>query len=510
MDSPRRDPSQHSEASGGADPDHDTTPGGTPVYEVPDPATTEAGADRGEFGEFIRTFGLRISAVGAIGLAVRWAAVFIWYRRLTPLSLASKEEVGLTDNAWYWIQSKLLADGKGFANPFYWYQRCMVDHVSCEPQASAGKPPLYTAYLAIFHRMGLHSPLAMRLASGLLGAAAVVMIGYLARRISRSDRVGLIAGVIAALYPNLWTNDGLILSESLQLLLIAVVGWCAYRVIERRDLPSAAWLGAAVGAAALTRSEAQFLVPFLLVPLALWALRSEPWRRRIAVLLVSGLTALVVVAPWLTRNLETFKEPVGLSVGTGFVLGVSNCDQTYSGELLGYWSTECGNETWPAGADESQIDVFLRRTPTRYIKDHLGRVPVVVAARVGRMWNVYRPFQGADLDVFFERRGRLPTMVGLWSFYGIGVFGAVGAVALYRRRVSLVPLVSLMALVTFSAAVAIPLTRYRIAAEVSWVVLGAIGVDAVWSRLQRGRTPSPHVATATPAATSNPTSAVDR
>lgn len=433
----------------------------------------------------LKRFGVRIGLIGLAGLAVRWLAVLTYYRKLSP------PPPDLTDNTWYWLQAKLLARGDGFANPLIWYKQCVIDVTSCATSHSAGKPPLYTSYLAIFHLLGLDSPLSMRLASGFLGTACVIGVGFLARRISGSERAGLIAACLAALYPNLWINDGLILSESLYAPLMVAVLWTAWRLIEEPGLRRAWPLGLAVGLACLTRSESQLLVIFIVLPVAMWVIRPLSVRRRLAVTGVTLAVALAVVAPWVALNLATFREPVFLSIGTGFVLDVSNCDTTYRGELIGYTDPVCSTDDWPKGADESEVDLFLRERPLRYIRDHADEVPKVVAIRVGRMWNIYRPVQGVDLDIFFERRGRWQSWAGLISYYAIGAAAVGGAVTLRRRQVSLVPAIGLIAMVTFTAASSMPITRYRVAAEVVWVVLGGIGLNSLWSRLRPACTSDP-------------------
>ena len=424
----------------------------------------------------LRRFDLRLALVGVLGLAVRWTAVLVHYRKLSP------PPPDLTDNTWYWLQSQLLADGKGFANPLIWYKQCHIDHVSCAVHHSAGKPPLYTMYLAVFHLLGLDSPLSMRLASGLLGTAAVVGAGLLARRISGSDRAGILAAVFAALYPNLWINDALILSESMYAAVIVGLLWTAYRVVEHPTWGRASAMGAMIGVACLTRSESQVLLVLLVAPIALWSLRRFDWRRRIGVAAVAVLVALAVVSPWVAKNLTEFRHPVYLSIGTGFVLDVSNCDSTYYGNLLGYTDVNCSSDDWPEGADESEIELYLRDHALDYLSSHKSRIPVVVAARVGRMWNVYRPLQGVDLDVFFERRGEIPAQMALWSYYALGALAAVGTVAMWRAKRPLMPMAVMVAMVTFTAASSMPITRYRVAAEVVWVVLAGIGAERLWSR----------------------------
>src|SRR5215213_842926 len=174
-----------------------------------------------------RGFPARLLLIVALALAVRWVAVFAHYGDL-PLEL--------DDNYAYHKQAQLLLDHGGFYEPFVWKDSVQAGGPErFEP--SAGHPPGYVIYLAAFGIVGLDSPTANRLASGFAGAVAVGLIGVAARWVGRraglgegvADRAGLIAAFLAAIYPNLWINDALILSESLYAGLTALVILAAYR-----------------------------------------------------------------------------------------------------------------------------------------------------------------------------------------------------------------------------------------------------------------------------------------
>src|ERR687894_349426 len=90
-------------------------------------------------------------------------------------------------------------------------------------------------------------------------------LALIARRLA-GDRAGLAAAAIAAVYPILIAADGAPMSEALYGLLVATGLLLALRLHERGDLLSAAGLGAAIGIAALTRSEALGLIPLLAWP----------------------------------------------------------------------------------------------------------------------------------------------------------------------------------------------------------------------------------------------------
>jgi len=118
--------------------------------------------------------------------------------------------------------------------------------------------------------------------------------------------------------------------------------------------------------------------------------------------------ALALMAPWMIRNATTFEEPSPpyLATGSGRVLAFGNCDETYSGRFLGYWNIDCAPSEF--SGDESEIDTIHREKATTYMEGHLGELPKVALARVGRMWHLYRVDQGVEFDRFFERRVR-PT-----------------------------------------------------------------------------------------------------
>lgn len=409
-------------------------------------------------------FRLRLAAVAAVGLGIRLWAVETWYRQL-PL--------GFSDNFFYSVQANALADGKGFVDPFLYDATGVV-----EPSAS--HPPLYSAYLAIWSLLGFETAGWHRVASCCLGVVTIVLVALVARRLA-GDRAGLLAAVAAAVFPPLWIADGTIVAESLYAPMMAAVVLAALRLAERRDVASAALLGVAIAVGALTRSEGFALVVLLVLPLLL-VLRSVSWRDRARLAVVAGVACVAVISPWTIRNLQAFEEPVPLAYGAGYVMKIGNCDKTYGGTFLGYWHITCAYQ----GSTEPDLsvgEVRAREEALDYIGDNLDRVPVVMAARVGRLWHAYRPAQGADFDVLFERRGRFPTDAGLWMFYGFVPLAAAGAWSLRRRPATLVAVGSLIVSATVSAALAFGITRYRIAGDVALVVLVGVGADWLLRRL---------------------------
>jgi hypothetical protein len=296
----------------------------------------------------------------------------------------------------------------------------------------------------------------------------VVLIGLLGRRVA-GDRVGLIAAALAAVYPALWMLDASLRSESLYLPLVALVLLLAYGLREQPGWRRAALLGAAIGLAALTRSEALLLVPLLL-----------PWRHpKLAAAVVAG--CFVLVAPWLVRNWITFDQPTAISTNEGGLLAGANCHAAYYTDLIGTWACFPVNDpAW--GTNEAVISGHLRSRAFDYASDHAGRVPAVVAVRVLRVWDVWKPRSSAHFEASIADRDIGAQRAAMLSLYLLVPFAIGGAVVLRRRgqplRILLVPIV----FVTLVAALSYGSTRFRVAAEPSIVVLAAVGVSALWDR----------------------------
>ncbi|HEY8865915.1 MAG TPA: glycosyltransferase family 39 protein [Solirubrobacteraceae bacterium] len=409
----------------------------------------------------MRSFGARLSLVVAAGLVIRLTYA---------LAVARTIQVG-GDAYGFHVLGNLLAAGHGYIRPF--------DYVfSGRSLSTAEHPPLYPLYLALFSKLGATSFAWHRVASCLLGTATVAAIGLLGRRVG-DDRAGLTSAAIAAVYPLLWVIDGSLMSESLYVLLMVLVALAALRLAERPGTGRASALGAVVGLATLTRGEAIFLIGLLAAPLA-WRASSR-WRSRLRTFALVCAGTAVVMAPWTARNWATFDRPVAVSDNTGTLLTGANCFNTYHGRELGLWRIDC---IPPARARNEAVQAALWRDDgLRYARRHAGRLPVVIAVRVLRTWDLFRPRAQASYEVF-EGRNRRAEQAGVLSYYVLLVLAIVGVALLRRRREVLIVLLAPAVLVTLASVIGYGITRFRAAAEPSIVVLTAIAIVALADRRQ--------------------------
>jgi 4-amino-4-deoxy-L-arabinose transferase-like glycosyltransferase len=407
-------------------------------------------------------------ATFALGVGVRLWVLDRWYADV-PLV----EPDTINDNLYYHLSANLLADGHGFANPFEYFVNGTI-------VPTAAHPPGFTVYLSIWSWFGADTVTWHRFASGVLAASVVIPVALLVRR-AIGPRAAVFSMIAVALYPPLWMNDALILSESMYIPLAAWALYFAHRAYEEPSIRRILELTVVLALGSLTRSEPFLMFFLLLTPLVMFHPRLE-WRDRFRRTAMAAGVAMLILAPWVGRNVTIFDEPTYLAVGPGYVLELGNCDDTYSGEFLGYWSARCDDgTTWPVGADESGIGAAKYAKASDYIGDHITEVPKVVAARVGRLLGVYRPLQGIDFDVFFERRVRSHVTVGLWAHYAVMLLAIPGAL-IWRRRTTLLPVAAVAGVSIFTAAITFGISRYRIGADLVFVILAAVAAAHVLDR----------------------------
>lgn len=446
--------------------------------------------------------------VGAVvvALALRLAMVFLvhplcpfdpdqWAKgtggnlgRFAPGAAANCFEVNGDANALY-QQGRAFAEGYGII-----YPPTFVLDGTVVP--SAGKPPLMTVVVAGLATVGLTSPDAFRFVEALCGTGAVAGLGLLTRRIAGA-RAGAIAACIAALYPMLWINDWRMLNESF--LDVAIVGFFAacYRFWMRPDVRASMLLAASVVLAAYSRVECYLLFPVVVLPLATIGTRRLRRKDRAKLVVVIGLTAATLMAPWVIRNLTSFVHPVTVSGGSGSAKLNGSCDEAWFGNSLGYYSFACFDPILVARAnqiasgelgyhgDESEVTAVYDEAATEYISRNKMRFPVVAAARVGRMWDLYRPWQNLDFNIQYEGRGDLDSRLGLLSYYLLLPPAALGLVGMRKRRLPVLPFVGVAIVTTFAASITFGVTRYRASLDVALCLCAGVGLSML-SGVRRG------------------------
>ncbi len=386
-----------------------------------------------------------VVAAGALVRAVYW---------LTKWNTNLK----LNDSMYYSGQAYQLGQGR-------WFRELFVD----QPGAEHG--PLTSLLMAPVSWMDDQDVRVrlQRLVTVVTGIALVWVIGRLGTQVA-GRRAGLMAAGVAAVYPNLWMNDGLVMSESISMLLVALALWAAWNAASSGSTRDLVLLGVALGLGTLARSEVALMAVLLVVWVGLVLRRhGGAWRRAALAWAVCG----AVLAPWVGFNLARFEEPVLLTTNDGTTLLGANCPETYSGEELGGWFVFCvvKEPEYRMEEEPSVRSVRQRDIALHFMWAHKRELPKVILARVGRTLDLYGLDSLVHQDVG-EDRPRWASWAGIGMFWCLAVMAVFGARRVGRRlrSVLLIPVaVSVATTVLFYGG-----HRIRSTAEPSVVLLAAV------------------------------------
>jgi 4-amino-4-deoxy-L-arabinose transferase-like glycosyltransferase len=400
--------------------------------------------------------------------------------------VATPDYVPMFDAADYDRHAVSIADGHGYPGP----------QMGPSTQPTAFRPPLYPVALAGVHVLG-GGWTAERVLGALFGVAAVLLSFLIARRLWGGS-VAIVAAAILAVFPPLVILSATLLSESLFLLLML---GALLAVLQYRDDPRLRWAllaGALCGLAALTRANGSLLV--LPAALGVWTLRPRFSRAALAAPLAVGLSALVLVSPWVVRNSLVFDRFVGLSTQSGVLLA-----GTYNAEaraMAGHpgrgrlpWRLASFRDLYSrADLDEAERSSQLTSRGLDYAKAHPGYVLETMA------WNVLRVLDLVHEGTWLQARGveRLTKPVVPVSVYvltALALLGlAVQTVGRWRPRrppgfVWLFPLLMLLPAIAVWG-----LPRYLVVADPFLAMLAGAALVAAAERASRRRSPRPATA----------------
>ena len=191
----------------------------------------------------------------------------------------------------------------------------------------------------------------------------------------------------------------------------------------------------------------------------------------------------------LGRHESELREAERLDVRRRLLAG-ANCNRSYYSNAIGWWA--CLPRLDPRwGRNEAVISSHWQAQGLDYASDHAGRAPLVVAARLGRTFGFFRPRQQALFEHVFADRNRTEEDVGVVVYWVLLALAAGGAVVLRRRRTPLRLLLAPVALVVVTVATSYGSFRFRVAADLSIVLLAAVAVTSLGERLASRRGPAP-------------------
>src|SRR5919201_2235388 len=351
---------------------------------------------------------------------------------------------------------------------------------------SAYTQPLYGWFLIPLYWIFTRSWVVVGLAQIAVAIATALLVYEIGRRWI-SPLAGLLGALAATLHPYLVWHDVHMNREILDEILAAVMVLLTLLVLDRRSVPLALALGAALGLAILGN------VRLVLLPLVVAAFLLIT--RRPAIVVAAIVACAVVVSPWVVRN----RASVGCTTLTtdGRALWKANNPNTLRTLESGKWIDDVppirGAPPTPqdAGAvyaatgrvmhtDECAQMRYYRHLAFEWMEHHPGEKAKLAGVAARMLWQPAvtrtegRSGAGTSLDV--GRRVVEPAyMIVLYAL------GLVGLLYVPRRLAALA--LALLAYDTLTAMLFAGETRYR----VPWDFLIALCAAAAFTRRVRRR-----------------------
>jgi hypothetical protein len=409
----------------------------------------------------------------------------------------------LGEDAWlYWANALSLLEYGTFADT-----------------ASAGRMPGYFLFLAGL--MGVFGPslLAVLVVQALLDAITCALVGMIGARLSVG--VGLVAGMLAAVWPNLIIMSALVLADSFFMLPFTAMLYASVRFLETGSARWAAWAGLFLGLAVMVRATAQYLpLAMVLLFVAVPLFRRRDWRQGLLAGLVFIVAATLPLAPWLHRNVSHYDTLALTSQGGVHLLywvipGVfSHTQGIQLDDAVKDLREEFQAGMESQGLDTDRMDIFAR---DRTMKDFsLARLSGMPPADILKSWgygmavNFLSPAIGADPRM---RTLPHPSFAGTshlsptsriarymqeaspvyMAVVAIGIVGAVlasllqiyGFVLLARISgwTAFLAVAGMLYFLLISGPITAP--KYRLPFEPVLIILQAMAVVKLWLRLHR-------------------------
>jgi 4-amino-4-deoxy-L-arabinose transferase-like glycosyltransferase len=356
----------------------------------------------------------------------------IGVRAVAALALG-RTPVGLHDPLLYQRFAQGIAKGQGY--------------VSFNGEPTAYYPPGYPLFLGAVQRVcdALSIPKQLPVVAGLVqavlgGLAVWAVVGFGDRvgdRLGLSSmtvRLGIVAGWVLALWPNLVLHSAVLLSESLLIAVFACFLLVMVRALDGDRVVDLLGAGLLLGLAALVRPQVVLVFGGVVIA-ALFVRRG--WRQRLQLVALPLVGLVVAVVPWTIRNTTVFDELVAISTNGGDNLCVG-----FHPGATGHFeipkSCDTGEFYIDGPAAEARRNDETSRRARDWATNHLGDLP---ALSLRKLYYTYEHDHDALRAVeSYEEDRFLPGAVrGIvqWTsdlFYAVVIVAAIGGFGVVLRR----------------------------------------------------------------------------
>ena len=235
--------------------------------------------------------------------------------------------------------------------------------------------------------------------------------------------VGLLTGLLAAIYTGLFIYTGWLYTEALYTFFLTLMVFSLYRLQQQPHYRWLFWAGLSCGLAMLTRPNGPVLFGMLLLwSIACVYMKIRPWKTVLSHFLMISMLTGIIIAPWLYRNYLVTHTFVLVSLGSGDVLiGAYNDTVLHDTHgQRGLWVDRTAitpplPEKLALRHDNARYTVENEKNDTAYalhwIQTHLDSMPYLLSLHFINMWVPYTAEPGLPAVEFPHR----PATQLLWT-----------------------------------------------------------------------------------------------
>jgi 4-amino-4-deoxy-L-arabinose transferase-like glycosyltransferase len=372
----------------------------------------------------------------------------------------------------------------------------LIDHGQFGyPERTSFYLPAHPFHLALWTLIS-RSALWLSLSSVVLSTVSVGLIHAIGVRIYASRRTAVIAAALFAFLPLFVLFSPVLATEHLFIvfMLSALLGLVHLGV---RSAVLATLVGVFAGLAILTRGEAVFYIPALV--LFVWLGAGLPGaKERFRMTLLIGLGIVIIIGPWYVRNSFLASPDTGLSAGAGINFYFAHNDSGLYGwypegsPLEGHNTEEANRLGWELGF------AYLREDPAHLLRDvGYGTVELLKTPEYALFWSTRGLEAGGDaLDPASFTEKDVPFEWLLEAALAVPFLLVLGAAALLAYRTwsrkliwLILPLIASTWILRTVIYWAKP--RYGYFLSVMLVFIAAITLAAIVDTNRRAATPEP-------------------
>ncbi len=377
----------------------------------------------------------------------------------------------------------------------YFYQliarNLLTAHCFCifPPVPTVDRPPLWPATIAAIYGIFGPNEYFVRIFLCFVGAGSCVLI-YLCAREIFNEAIGILAGIIAAIYPQLYLYDGWLDAESLYIFLLLAFAYSLLRLQRTGKWSWVIWSGVLLGLLSLERPNGVVVLGLFVVwmLLLLWKML-ETRRLKVRRMLLALLIAIVLIAPWTLRNYLLTRTFIPVTTGEGTILIGSYNDAILQSSNPGGWvnpnvaDPALGHQyhfaDWQGPTVQVARETAFRHFAEHWVLQHTNALPAILKAHFLDMWGPVPTDTDHPLNRFpNERATQLVLFLARYDLFFIYALAAAGFLLTLRNRWRELLFFYLLVLATVAQClVTYGTPRFRAPIEPVLVILAA---GAIW------------------------------